>query len=91
MLSTDSGLAGADRSPVSKPLGLGHNGTSMILPDTGLADILHEVDLVGVSDGTQYLADVGGEFFREIGRLSNAISVYDEGYDLLVLYFPTFL
>jgi hypothetical protein len=51
----------------------------MILPDTGLGDILHEVDLVGVSDRAQYLADVDGDLFRELGRLSNAISEYDEG------------
>jgi hypothetical protein len=57
----------------------------MTLPDTGLEDILHEVDLIGVSDWTQYLTDVGGEFFRELGRLSNAIPEYDEGDDLLAL------
>jgi len=57
----------------------------MILPETGLGDILHEVDLVGVSDWTQYLADLGGEFFHELGRLSNAVSEYDEGDDSLAL------
>ena len=57
----------------------------MILPDTGLGDILHEVDHIGVSDGTQFLADVGGEFFRELERLSNAIPEYDEDDDLLAL------
>ena len=57
----------------------------MILPDTGFGDILHEVDLVGVSDRTQYLAHVDGDLFRELGRLSNAISEYDEGDDLLTL------
>ncbi len=57
----------------------------MILPDTGLGDILQEVDLVGVSDGTQYLADVGGDLFRELGGLTNAIPEYDECDDLLAL------
>jgi len=57
----------------------------MILSDTGFGDILHEVDLVGVSDGAQYLADMDGDLFRELGRLSNAIPEYDEGDDLLAL------
>ena len=57
----------------------------MILPDTGLGDILHEVDLVGVIDWVQYLADVGGDLFRELVRLSNAIFEYGEGDGLLAL------
>ncbi len=69
MLSTDSGLARADRSPVSEPLGLGHNGTAH--------------DLAG--HGSRYLADMDGDLFRELGGLSNAIPEYDEGHDLLAL------
>jgi hypothetical protein len=65
--------------------GLGLDDTAHDLAGPGLGDILHEVDLVGVSDGTQYLADVGGDLFRELGRLSNAIPEYDEGDDLLAL------
>jgi hypothetical protein len=65
------------RSP--SPWALAIMARRMILPDTGLGDILHEVDLVGVSDRAQYLADVDGDLFRELGRLSNAISEYDEG------------
>jgi hypothetical protein len=83
ILSTDSELARADRSPVSKPLGLGHNGTAHDLAGHGSWDILHEVDLVGVSDGAQCLADMGGDLFRELWRLSNAIPEHEESDDLL--------
>ena len=68
---------------LSKSLGL--DDTAHDLAGPGLGDILHEVDLVGVSDGAQYLADVGGDLFRELGRLSNAIPEYDECDDLLAL------
>ena len=71
------------RSP--SPWALAIMARRMILSDTGFGDILHEVDLVGVSDGAQYLADMDGDLFRELGRLSNAIPEYDEGDDLLAL------
>ena len=71
------------RSP--SPWALAIMARRMILSDTGLGDIIHEVDLVGVSDWVQYLADVGGDLFRELVRLSNAIFEYGEGDDLLAL------
>ena len=65
--------------------GLGLDDTAHDLAGPGLGDILHEVDLVWVSDWAQYLADVGGDLFRELVRLSNAIFEYGEGDGLLAL------
>ncbi len=67
--------------------GLGLDDTAHDLAGPGLGDILDEVDLVGVSDGAQYLPNVGGDLFRKLWRLGNAIPENDEGHDLLALDF----